>query len=180
MGGAYVAGINHAGRAEFEGKSRRQVLRAAYPEPQVVLAFVERLHAEHNRPGRPPLPSQTPGRSLLDAGSARFRPEANDAQGRLIQNSQEELDRRAQEHWLREFAEVERGAWPQELEQDYAIPKAECAGASTLDRDLAFRLRELTVFGGLSNEAGLSRQIRGVSERSKSDIPVFLTLSRIK
>ena len=26
---AYVAGINHAGRAEFEGKSRQQVLRAA-------------------------------------------------------------------------------------------------------------------------------------------------------
>jgi hypothetical protein len=67
----------------------------------------------------------------------------------LIQSSQEELDLRAQEHWLREFAEVERGAWLRELEQDYAILKAECAGASTLDHDLAFRLSELAVFGGL-------------------------------
>ena len=68
---------------------------------------------------------------------------------KLIQNSQEELDLRAQEHWLREFAEVERSAWLRELEQDYAILKTESAGASTLDHDLAFRLSELAVFGGL-------------------------------
>ena len=188
---AYVAGINHAGRAEFEGKSRQQVLRAACPDPQADRAFIERLHAEHNRPGRSqPLPSQTPGRALLDAGFARFGLEASDVQGqlrtwlsgrytpeairqglaifaterdkgrlrgktahrylvKLIRSSQEELDLRAQEHWLREFAEVERGAWLRELEQDDALLKAECAGASTLDHDLAFRLSELAVFGGL-------------------------------
>jgi hypothetical protein len=188
---AYVAGINHAGRAEFEGKSRQQVLRAACPDPQADRAFIERLHAEHNRPGRSqPLPSQTPARALLDAGFARFGLEANDVQGllrtwlsgrytpeairqglalfaterdkgrlrgktahrylvKLIQSSQEELDLRAQEHWLREFAEVERGAWLRELEQDYVLLKAECAGVSTLDHDLAFRLSELAVFGGL-------------------------------
>jgi len=190
---AYTAGINQAGRAEFEGKSRRQVLRAACPDPQADRAFIEQLHAEHNRPGRSqPLPSQTLGRALLDAGFASFGLEANDAQGqlrtwlsgrytpeairqglalfaterdkgrlrgktahrylvKLIQSSQEELDLRAQEHWLREFAEVERGAWLRELEQDYAILKTECSGASTLDldHDLAFRLGELAVFGGL-------------------------------
>jgi len=188
---AYTAGINHAGRAELGGKSRQHVLRAACPDPQADQAFIEQLHAEHSRPGRSkPLPSQTPGRALLDAGFARFELEANDAQGRLrtwlsgrytpeairqglalfgaergkgrlrektahrylaklIQSCQEELDLRAQEHWLREFAEVERGAWLRELEQDYAILKAECAGASTLDQDLAFRLSELAVFGGL-------------------------------
>jgi hypothetical protein len=188
---AYVAGINHAGRAELGGKSRQQVLRAACPDPQADRAFIEQLHAEHNRPGRrQPLPSQTLGRALLDAGFARFGLEANDVQGqlrtwlsgrytpeairqglaifaterdkgrlrgktahrylvKLIQSSQEELDLRAQEHWLRKFAEVERGAWLRELEQDYAILKTECAGASTLDHDLAFRLSELAVFGGL-------------------------------
>jgi len=188
---AYTAGINQAGRAEFEGKSRQQVLRAACPDPQVDRTFIEQLHAEHNRPGRSqPLPSQTLTRALLDAGFARFGLEANDVQGqlrtwlsgrytpeairqglaifaterdkgrlrgktahrylvKLIQSSQEELDLRAQEHWLREFAEVERGAWLRELEQDYAILKTECAGASTLDHDLAFRLSELAVFGGL-------------------------------
>jgi hypothetical protein len=169
------------------------VLRAACPDPQADRAFIEQLHAEHNRPGRSqPLPSQTPGRALLDAGFASFGLEANDAQGqlrtwlsgrytpeairqglalfaterdkgrlrgktahrylvKLIQSSQEELDLRAQEHWLREFAEVERGAWLRELEQDYAILKTECSGASTLDldHDLAFRLGELAVFGGL-------------------------------
>lgn len=188
---AYCAGINQAGRAEFEGKSRRQVLRAACPDPQADRAFIEQLHAGHGRPGgSKPLPSQTPGRALLDAGFARFGLEANDVQGRLrtwlsgrytpeairqglalfgaergkgrlrgetahrylvklIQSSQEELDLRAQEHWLREFAELERGAWLRELEQEYAFLKAECASASTPDHDLAFRLSESAVFGGL-------------------------------
>ncbi|MCP3880163.1 MAG: hypothetical protein GY701_17500, partial [Sulfitobacter sp.] len=81
---AYTAGVNHAGRVEFEGKSRQHVLRAACPDPQSDQAFIEQLHAEHSRPGRSkPLPSQTPARALLDAGFARFELEANDAQGRL-------------------------------------------------------------------------------------------------
>jgi len=68
---------------------------------------------------------------------------------KLIQSSQEELDLRVQEHWLREFAEVERGAWLQELEHDYDLLKTECAHAAGLDHDLAFHLSEKAVFGGL-------------------------------
>lgn len=68
---------------------------------------------------------------------------------KLIQSSQEELDLRVQEHWLREFAEVERGAWLQELERDYAILSAECGNTTSPDQDLAFRISEKAVFGGL-------------------------------
>ena len=188
---AYTAGIDHAGRVELEGKSRRQVLRAACPAPQAEQAFIERLHSEHTRPqGSDPLPSQTVARELLDAGFARFGLEANDAQGKLrtwlsgrftpaairqalalfgterdkgrlrrnsahrylvklIQSAQEELDLRQQEQWLREFAEIERGAWLAELERDYAAIQTECDNAATLEQDLAFRLSEKAVFGGL-------------------------------
>ena len=163
---AYCAGINQAGRAEFEGKSRQQVLRKACPDPRADQAFIEHLHGEHTRQGRnKPLPSQAVARQILDAGFARFGLETSDIQGqlrswlsgrytpaairqglalfaterdkgrlrgktahrylvKLIQSSQEELDLRAQEHWLREFAEIERIAWIQELEHDYAILKS--------------------------------------------------------
>ena len=188
---AYCAGINHAGRAEFEGKSRQQVLRKACPDPRADQAFIEHLHGEHTRQGRStPLTSQALVRQILDAGFARFGLEASDTQGelrtwlsgrytpaairqglaifaterakgrlktktahrylvKLIQSSQEELDLRAQEHWLREFAQLERVAWLQELEQDYAILKTECDNASTLEHNLAFRLSEKAVFDGL-------------------------------
>jgi len=188
---AYCAGINQAGRAEFDGKSRQQVLRKACPDPHADQAFLEQLHAEHTHQGRStPLPSQALARQILDAGFARFGLEASDTQGqlrtwlsgrytpaairqglalfaterdkgrlrektahrylvKLIQSSQEELDLRAQEHWLRKFAEIERIAWVQELEQDYAILKTECDNTSTLEQDLAFRLSEKAVFDGL-------------------------------
>lgn len=188
---AYTAGIDHAGRVELGGKSRRQVLRETCPDPKADQAFIEQLHSEHTRPGRSEaLPSQVPARELLDAGFARFGLEANDADGKLrtwlsgrytpaairqalalfgternkgrlrgktahrylvklIQSAQEELDLREQEHWLRAFAETERDAWLRELEQDYAIVKTECDNACTLDHDLAFRLSEKAVFGGL-------------------------------
>jgi len=188
---AYCAGINQAGRAEFGGKSRQQVLRKACPDPRADQAFIEHLHGEHTRQGRnKPLPSQAVARQILDAGFARFGLEASDIKGqlrswlsgrytpaairqglalfaterdkgrlrgktahrylvKLIQSSQEELDLRAQEHWLREFAEIERIAWIQELEHDYAILKTESDNASTLEHDLAFRLSEKAVFDGL-------------------------------
>ena len=68
---------------------------------------------------------------------------------KLIQNCQEELDLHAQEAWLLEFAKVERGAWLQELEQDYDLLKTECSQTADLDHDLAFHLSEKAVFGGL-------------------------------
>lgn len=188
---AYTAGINQAGRAEFRGRSRQQVLRESCSDPQADRAFIEQLRAKHSHAGRSdPLPSQSLARQILDAGFARFELEPQDAQGqlrtwlsgrytpaaireglaifaserakgrllgktahrylvKLIQSRQEELDLQVQEHWLLEFAEVERGAWLQDLEQDYDLLKAECAHTAGLDHDLAFRLSEQAVFGGL-------------------------------
>ena len=45
---------------------------------------------------------------------------------KVIQNSQEEIDLRRQEESLREFAEIERQGWLQELEAEYKILETEC------------------------------------------------------
>ncbi len=188
----YVAGINHAGRAEFKGQSRLRVLRKACPDPTKNQAFIEQLHGEHKDQGNQSecLPSQRVARQILDAGfvrfglegkdpkgklrtwlSGRFTPEAirqglaifgtEQAKGRLrgkiahrylvklIRSAQDELDLRTQEQWLREYAEIERRAWLVELEQDYSILKTECAPGIELENNLAFRLSEKAVFGGL-------------------------------
>ncbi len=81
---AYTAGINHAGRAEFDGKSRLQVLREACPDPEKDRAFLEQLRSAHAQPGRlDTLPSQPVARALLDQGFARFGLEALDPKGEL-------------------------------------------------------------------------------------------------
>ncbi len=83
---AYIAGINHAGRFEFEGKSRAEVLRDAGPPTERDRAFVERLRQGHNEK-RPPtsLPTAPVARRLLDEGFARFAIEHLDPKGTLRQ-----------------------------------------------------------------------------------------------
>jgi hypothetical protein len=191
---AYTAGINHAGRAELDGKSRLQALRAACPDPQTDRAFLEQLQAGQTQAGRrDTLPTQPVARALLDRGFARFALEALDPEGelrtwlsarhtpeairqglaifgteqakgrlrspmahrylvKLIQSSQEELDLRAEEALLREFAETERRVWLQALAHDHDLLKVECHTPATLQDDLAFRLSERAVFGSLPLE----------------------------
>jgi len=188
---AYTAGINHAGRAEFNGKSRQQVLRETCPDPDKDRKFIERLHSDHTETRRVDvLPTRLASRIILDEGFRRFGIEDMDPEGKtrqwlaerytteaigqglaifgternkgrlrnktahrylvkVIQNSQEEIDLRRQETSLREFAEIERQVWLQELEAEYKILETECAG-STPENDLAFRLSDSAVFGGLS------------------------------
>ena len=187
---AYTAGINHAGRAEFEGKSRQQVLRETCPDPEKDRKFIEQLHADHKSTKRVDvLPTEEVSRLLLDEGFKRFGIEQLDLEGKIrqwlagrytpeairqglsifgterdkgrlqnkmahrylvkvIQNCQAEIDLRQQEEYLREFAEVERKGWLQQLENDYKILQAKCNG-STPEKDLAFRLSDNAVFGGL-------------------------------
>jgi len=81
---AYSAGINHAGRAEFDGKSRLQVLRDACPDPEQDRAFLEQLRSAHVQPQRQDVPASQPvARALLDQGFARFRLEGLDPKGEL-------------------------------------------------------------------------------------------------
>jgi hypothetical protein len=81
---AYSAGINHAGRAEFDGKSRLQVLREACPDPEQDRAFLEQLRSAHSEPKRQDsLASQPVARALLDQGFARFGLEGLDPEGEL-------------------------------------------------------------------------------------------------
>ena len=81
---AYSAGINHAGRAELDGKSRLQVLREACPDPEKDRAFLQQLRSAHTQPGRQDiLPSQAVARALLDQGFARFGLEGLDPEGEL-------------------------------------------------------------------------------------------------
>ncbi|MCP4716021.1 MAG: hypothetical protein GY868_12970 [Deltaproteobacteria bacterium] len=83
---AYTAGINHAGRAEFDGKSRLEVLKAACPNTASDLAFIKRLQADHSgkRPSEP-LPTAAVARALLDHGFACFDMEGLDPKGKLRQ-----------------------------------------------------------------------------------------------
>jgi hypothetical protein len=104
---AYTAGVNHAGRFEFDGKSRAEVLRDACPPTDKDRAFIEGLRAGHNEKRRPSsLPTASVARALLDTGFARFGIEHLDPQGKV-------------RHWL------SRRFTPQAIRQGLAIFGAE-------------------------------------------------------
>ncbi len=70
---AYTAGINHAGRAQFDGKSRKAVLRETVPDPERNRRFIEQLHADHTKKKRvDALPTYSVSHVLLDEGFKRF------------------------------------------------------------------------------------------------------------
>jgi hypothetical protein len=187
---AYTAGVNHAGRFEFDGKSRAEVLRDACPPTEKDRAFIEQLRTGHNDK-RPPesLPSASVARVLLDAGfawleiehldpkgkvrhwlSQRYTPQAirqalaifgtEREKGRvrnktahrylvkIIQNCQDEWDLRTQEDLLRFFAQKERPAWLNIIEQEYEQLEAEHADPSDA-RQFAFSMSESALFGSL-------------------------------
>jgi hypothetical protein len=104
---AYTAGVNHAGRFEFDGKSRAEVLRDACPPTDKDRAFIEWLRAGHNEK-RPPssLPTASVARTLLDTGFARFGIEHLDPHGKV-------------RHWL------SRRFTPQAIRQGLSIFGAE-------------------------------------------------------
>ncbi len=83
---AYTAGLNHAGRAEFNGKSREQVLREYSPDPEKDRDFIEQLHADHTGAGRiDVLPTTAVSRTLLDEGFTQFAIQDQDPEGQLRQ-----------------------------------------------------------------------------------------------
>ena len=70
---AYTAGINHAGRFEFDGKSRESVLRKTCPDTEKDRQFIEQLHADHTKKPRIDLlPTKPTSRVLLDEVFKRF------------------------------------------------------------------------------------------------------------
>ena len=186
----YTAGINHAGRFEYDGKSRQQVLKEACPDPEKDRKFIEQLHASHTQKHHADtLPTKQVNHNLLDIGFKRFGLEKLDKKGKvkqwlagrytteairqalaifgaeydkgrlrnktahrylvkLIQSRQEEIDLRKQEDYLREFAMVQQQHWLHDLESDYATLVAEFDEKSP-DKNLAFRISENAVFGGL-------------------------------
>lgn len=83
---AYTSGINHAGRVEFDGKSRQRVLQEACPDPDKDRKFIEQLHADHTKTQRVDmLPTYNMSLALLDEGFKRFRIEDLDPQGKTRQ-----------------------------------------------------------------------------------------------
>ena len=81
---AYTAGINHAGRAQFDGKSREAVLRETVPDPERNRKFIEQLHADHTRKKRVDiLPTCLASRVLLDEGFMRFALDDLDPKGEI-------------------------------------------------------------------------------------------------
>jgi hypothetical protein len=70
---AYTAAINHAGRLEFNGKSRQGVLRETCPDPIKDRQFIEQLQADHTGKQRVDvLPTRLASRVLLNEGFDRF------------------------------------------------------------------------------------------------------------
>jgi len=83
---AYTAGLNHAGRAEFNGKSREQVLREYCPDPEKDRKFIEQLHANHTGAGRiDVLPTTAVSRILLNEGFTQFGIQDQDPEGQIRQ-----------------------------------------------------------------------------------------------
>ncbi|MEA3362817.1 MAG: hypothetical protein U9Q61_06050 [Thermodesulfobacteriota bacterium] len=83
---AYTAGLNHAGRAECNGKSREQVLREYCPDPEKDRKFIEQLHADHTGSGRiDVLPTTAVSRALLDEGFVQFGLQNQDPEGQIRQ-----------------------------------------------------------------------------------------------
>ncbi len=81
---AYTAGINHAGRYEFEGLSRLQVLRRACPDPEKDRAFLENLKGRRDLYKKPDqLPTMRVARQILDKGFADFDLDPFDPKGTL-------------------------------------------------------------------------------------------------
>jgi len=81
---AYTAGINHAGRYEFEGLSRLQVLRRACPDPEKDKAFLENLKGRKDAFKKPDqLPTMAVARRILDEGFADFDLDSFDPKGML-------------------------------------------------------------------------------------------------
>lgn len=187
---AYTAAVNHAARAELDGKSRVGVLREARPDPAKDREFIEQLHADHTGTRRvDALPTRQTSLALLNKAYEHFGIAALDPKGatrqwlagrytpeairqgvaifgaerhkgrilnktadrylvKVIQNCQEEIDLRLQEEFLRKYAEAERSVWLKGLEEEYQTLVGECQGSS-LEKNLAFRLSEKAVFGGL-------------------------------
>jgi len=82
---AYTAGINHAGRFEFNGKSRLQILREACPDPAKDKKLIESLKEGHPRGGkrRDPLPTASIARKILDEAFEPLGLTNKDPLGRL-------------------------------------------------------------------------------------------------
>jgi len=83
---AYTAGLNHAGRAEFNGKSREHVLREYCPDPEKDREFIEQLHTDHTQSDRiDVLPTTEVSRVLLDEGFVHFGIKDLDPKGQIRQ-----------------------------------------------------------------------------------------------
>lgn len=81
---AYTAGLNHAGRFEFDGASRESVLRETCPDPEKDRQFIEQLHADHTQKRRcDVLPTRPISRALLDEGFERSGIIDLDPKGRI-------------------------------------------------------------------------------------------------
>ena len=96
----YTAGINHAPREEFKGKSRMQVLRESRPDPKKDIELITKLQAgrERRKFFIDPQPWMLVSRALLDEAYQRFGFAETDPRG----------TRRA---WIAQYNEPDAVRW---------------------------------------------------------------------
>ena len=81
---AYTAGLNHAGRIEFGGKSRESVVRKSCPDPEKDRKFIADLHADHTKKRKSdPLPTKEVSLVVLDEAFERFGLADQDSKGEV-------------------------------------------------------------------------------------------------
>ena len=151
---AYTSGINHAGRAQFDGKSREAVLRETSPDPEQDWRFIEQLHADHTKKQCVDvLPTRLVSRVLLDEGFERFGITGLDPKGKIRE-------------WL-------AGRYtPEALRQGLAIFGTE-REKGRLRNKTAHRYL-VKVIQNCQNEIDLRRQEELLREYAKVERPVWL------
>ena len=83
---AYTGATNHAGRFEFDGKSRESILRKTCPDTEKDRLFIEQLHADHTKKRRfDILPTKLASRALLDEGFKQFGIGDQDSMEKLLE-----------------------------------------------------------------------------------------------
>lgn len=168
---AYTAAINHAGRFEFNGKSRQEELRRACPDPEKDKKLIKELKASHDeKKPAAPLPTWPVSRKLLDAGYEQFDLTTSDPTGKTRQWLAERYEPDAIIQAIATFGtKTATGALKGAMTHRYLIKVIQgCQDEITLraEEDL---LRKYTAIAGTSWHDQLEEELNALKEQNSKE-----------